>query len=107
MWIARNKDGDLRLFEFPPKRYHEGPMLSSKLTGFNDAVTLGHDEYSFWAVPEYCNSNVIKSYGLKFYTGPSESMWVPYIPEVFKNMKWEDEPIEVELIIKRNNHGNN
>lgn len=106
MWIARNKDGGLRLFEFPPRRFHEGPMLSPDLIGFNDAVSLGDDDcYSFWAVPEYVNGNAIKSYGLRFYTeryvDDKESIWAPYTPEDFKDLEWEDEPVEVEIIVKK------
>ena len=33
--------------------------------------------------------------------------WMNIPEEMFPELKWEDEPIEVELIIKRNNHGNN
>ena len=54
MWIARNKNGELRIFEMPPRRFHDGPMIDSNLVGFNNAVSVGNDEYSFWAVQENC-----------------------------------------------------
>ena len=107
MWIAKNRSGDLRLFEMPPRRFHEGPSLSSELVGFNDAITVGNDEYSFWAVQEFCKSNRIddrKHYGYRLMTEKVENghkVWFSYTPECFKNMRWEDEPIEVEIYIKQ------
>ena len=108
MWIARNKSGDLRLFEMPPRRFHEGAALPSELVGFNDAVTVGDgkDEYSFWAHQEHCESNRIddkKEYGIRLMTEKNENgkkIWYSYVPDCVKNMKWEDEPIEVEIHIK-------
>lgn len=103
MWLARNKNGDLRLFEMPPRRFHEGPMLSSELTGFNDAITVGNDEYSFWAVQEYYQSNKIdnlKNYGLRLITeeiSKGGKVWHSYEPEWAKGIKWEDKPIEIFL----------
>lgn len=108
MWIARNKDGDLRLFEMPPRRFHEGPMLPGDLTGFNDAVTVGDDPYSFWAVQKYCESDQLddaKQYGITLYTehvdNDGKKVWTPYVPECVKNLRWEDDPVEVDIIIKR------
>ena len=107
MWLARNKEGDLRLFEMPPRRFHEGPMLSSELTGFNDAITVGNDEYSFWAIQVYYQSNNIKhssSLGMKLMTEKQKPdgkiVWYKYEPEWAKGIKWEDEPIEVEILCK-------
>ena len=106
MWLARNKLGDLRLFEMPPRRFHEGPMLSSELIGFNDAITVGNDEYSFWVIQVYCQSNNIShssSLGMKLMTeeiSKGEKVWYSYEPEWAKDLKWEDEPIEVEMIRK-------
>ena len=49
MWVAVNRDGNARLFEMPPRRFHNGSTLPAKLVGFNDAVYVGDgkDEYSF------------------------------------------------------------
>ena len=106
MWIARNKNGDLRIFDLPPRRFHAGPMLDSFKVGFNDAVTVGDDEYSFWAVQEYFESNRIdnnKNYGLEIYTEAEESgkkVWFKYIPECVKDLTWEDDPKEIVICLK-------
>ena len=57
MWVAVNRDGKARLFETPPRRFHDGPTLPAELVGFNDAVSVGDgkDEYSFWAVKNSIN----------------------------------------------------
>jgi len=103
MWIARNKDGELRLFEFPPRRYHEGAELSSSDTGFNDKVSVadGKDIYSFWAIQKYHRSNYLgmDSYGIRIFTKQDEDAYSKYEPECCKNLKWEDEPIEVSITI--------
>lgn len=107
MWIARNKEGDLRLFEGPPRRFHEGPMLDSRLTGFNDAVSVGNDEYSFWAEQVYYESNKLpdgKCRGLMIMTEDYEDghkVWFSYEPEWARDLIWEDEPVEVEIIRKK------
>lgn len=70
MWIARNKDGFLHAFIVKPRR----------ITGLYS---------NYWV------------------TSPDEPIWY-YIPYEFinlmddriKNMTWEDDPIEVELVIK-------
>lgn len=113
MWVAVNKDGKVRLFEMPPKRFHAGPMLPAELFGFNDAVSVGDgkDEYSFWAIQEFRDSNRIdsgKCYGYRIMTESIEDghkVWLTYVPDCIKDMTWEDEPVEVEIIIKKvNNH---
>lgn len=104
MWLAKNKDGRLRIFARPPRRFHEGAALESQKVGFNDAITLGNDDYSFWAVQEYCDSNRIddfRNYGIDIKTiviRNGEKYFIPYIPECAKHITWEDEPIEVEII---------
>ena len=106
MWIAINKDGRPKLFEMPPKRFHEGPMLSPELVGFNDAISVGNDEYSFWAVQEFYDSNRIddrKHLGYDIMTENEEEghkVWHSYIPKCIENMTWEDEPIEIEISLK-------
>ena len=103
MWVARNKSGQLRLFEMPPRRFHDGPILSKELIGFNDSVSVGNDEYSFWAIQEFYKSNRIDNngaYGCKLMHEKIEDghkVWVSYEPEFLKDLKWEDEPIEVEI----------
>ena len=105
MWLARNKYGVLRIFERKPKRFHDGPMLDSKYIGFNDAVTVGDgkDEYSFWAVQEFTDSNRIddqRSFGIAILTERKEegkTVIISYVPECAKNLTWEDDPVEVEL----------
>jgi hypothetical protein len=108
MWVARNKNGKFRLFETPPRRYHDGPKLPAELIGFNDAVSVGdgEDEYSFWAVQKYYNSNIIegKEYGYRIMTEGTEDehpVWFEYVPECIKDMTWKDEPVEVEIRIKK------
>ena len=104
MWLARNKDGSLRIFARPPRRFHDGAALESQKVGFNDAITLGNDDYSFWAVQEYCDSNRIddfRNYGIDIRTEiirNGEKHFIPYIPECARHITWEDEPIEVEII---------
>ena len=109
MWIARNKlDNRLKVFELPPKRFHDGPGLDSNLIGFNDSVSVGDgkDIYSFWAEQMYSNSNKIdnkKCYGFTLFAEGYETknkVWYPYEPEWTKDLKWEDEPIEIEIIRK-------
>jgi hypothetical protein len=107
MWIARNKNGELRIFEEPPRRYHEGPMLDSNLVGFNDTVSVGNDDYSFWAVQEFYQSNRIddrKHCGIRIMTERIENgkkFWYSYVPECAKELTWEDEPIEIEIQLKK------
>lgn len=109
MWIAVNKDGRPKLFEMPPKRFHEGPALSPELVGFNDAISVGNDEYSFWAVQEFCDSNRIddrKHLGYNIMTENEEEghkVWCSYVPKCVENMTWEDEPIEIEITIRPQN----
>ena len=104
MWLARNKNGNLRIFARPPRRFHEGAALESQKVGFNDAITLGNDDDSFWAVQEYCDSNRIddfRNYGIDIKTiviRNGEKYFIPYIPECAKHITWEDEPIEVGII---------
>ena len=106
MWIAVNKDGRPKLFETPPKRFHDGAMLSPELVGFNDAISVGNDEYSFWAVQEFYNSNRIddrKHLGYNIITEDEEEgykVWYSYVPKCVENMTWEDEPIEIEISLK-------
>ena len=106
MWIAVNRDGRPKVFEMPPKRFHEGPALSPELVGFNDAISVGNDEYSFWAVQEFYDSNRIddrKHLGYNIMTENEEEghkVWYSYIPKCVENMTWEDEPIEIEISIK-------
>lgn len=109
MWVAVNKNGNVRLFEMPPRRFHSGPMLPTKLVGFNDAVSVGdgEDTESFWAVQEYRDSNRIdnsKYYGYRIMTETEDpkdghKVWLTYIPDCIKEMTWEDEPIEVKITI--------
>ena len=106
MWLAKNKNGSLKIFDRPPRRFHEGAALESQKVGFNDAVTLGNDDYSFWAVQEYCDSNKIddfRNYGIDIRTmviRNGEKYFIPYIPECAKHITWEDAPIEIEIIPK-------
>lgn len=105
MWVARNRLGDLRIFEFPPRRFHSGSCLSSEDTGFNDDVYIGNgkdDTYSFWAIQKYYESDVIDdhaSYGLTLYESSNEKDIIckQYEPSWAKDLKWEDEPIEVMI----------
>jgi hypothetical protein len=108
MWVAVNRDGKARLFEMPPRRFHDGPMLPAELVGFDDAVSVGDgkDEYSFWAVQKYYKSNEIEGseYGYIIMTEDIEDgrpIWFEYVPDCIKDMTWEDEPVEVEISIKR------
>ena len=109
MWIAVNKDGRPKLFEMPPKRFHEGPTLSPELVGFNNAISIGNDEYSFWAVQEFYDSNRIddrKHLGYNIMTENEEEghkVWYSYIPKCVENMTWEDEPIEIEISLRPQN----
>lgn len=104
MWLAKNKDGSLRIFARPPRRFHDGAALEPQKIGFNDTITLGNDDYSFWAVQEYCDSNRIddfRNYGIDIRTEiirNGERYFIPYIPECARHITWEDEPIEVEII---------
>lgn len=102
MWVARNRTGELRCFEMPPRRFHSGSTLSSEKTGFNDAVYIddgSEDTYSFWAVQKYYESNRIegKEYGFRLMKTICTDTWGEYEPEWCKDLKWEDEPIEVDL----------
>lgn len=109
MWIARNKlDNRLKVFELPPRRFHDGACLDSKLVGFNDSISVGDgkDDYSFWAEQMYCDSNRIddiKCYGFTLFTEGNETtnkVWFSYEPEWARDLKWEDEPVEVEITRK-------
>jgi hypothetical protein len=110
MWIARNRTGDLRIFETEPRRFHEGPGLSSKLVGFNDEISVGDDEYSFWAVQEYCDSNLITDrihFGLKIMTRGMEDgqeVFYMYEPDWARDITWEDKPVEVEITLKKSSN---
>lgn len=101
MWVARNRDGELRVFEMPPRRFHIGSSLPYKKTGFNDAVYIDdgtEDICSFWAIQKYQNSNYIddkKSYGIRLFYPKDENIWSLYEPEWAKTLRWEDEPVEV------------
>ena len=109
MWVAVNRDGKARLFEMPPRRFHNGSTLPAKLVGFNDAVYVGDgkDEYSFWAVQKFYKLNRIddkSSFGYKLMTEDVDRrhpIWREYVPDCIKDMTWEDEPVEVEISIKR------
>lgn len=106
MWIARNRNGKLRAFEMPPRRFHSGSTLPYEKTGFNDAVYIDdgkEDTYSFWAIQEFYESNTIKdrkAYGMRLYTTKGKDVWGTYEPEWAKTLTWEDEPVEVEICIK-------
>jgi len=103
MWVARDRDGKLRLFQSIPRRYHEGPGLSSDKVGFNDAVTIGDDEYSFWAIQKFYKSNIIDPdcHGILFYKSTDrEGVTASYGHEVFRDLTWEHEPIEVEVVAR-------
>ena len=70
MWIARNKDGFYNAFIVKPRR----------------------------------NNGLITNY---WTTSPYKAIWyhIPYefinlLDDRIKNMTWEDDPIEVELVIK-------
>ena len=110
MWIARNRTGDLRIFETEPRRFHEGPRLSSKLEGFNDEISVGNDEYSFWAVQEYCDTNLItdrKQLGLEMWIRgmmDGQEVCYRYEPEWVKDITWEDKPVEVDIIRKKSSN---
>lgn len=102
MWVARNRTGELRCFEMPPRRFHSGSTLSSEKTGFNDAVYIddgSEDTYSFWAVQKYYESNRIegKEYGFRLMKTVGTDTWGEYEPEWCKDIKWEDEPVEVGI----------
>lgn len=106
MWLAKNKDGSLRIFARPPRRFHDGTALEPQKVGFNDTITLGNDDYSFWAIQEYCDSNRIddfRNYGIDIRTAVirnGKEHFIPYIPECARHITWEDEPVEVEIIQK-------
>lgn len=108
MWLARNRDGSLYCFEKRPRRYHEGPMLSIPYIGFDDDVYVGDgkDIYSFWAVQDIHNSNEIesaRSYGFSLMRPCGKKILEEYVPEWAKELTWEDEPVEVELIPSKSN----
>lgn len=70
MWIARNKNGSLKLFARKPIRW--------RMNRFEHTIwvdTLGWDDHT--------------AYGF------------PYALTLWESLKWEDEPIEVELTIKK------
>lgn len=104
MWLARNRYGNLHCFEKRPRRYHEGPTLSRPYIGFNDDVYIKDgklDIYSFWAVQDRHNSNEItseRSHGFRLLRPCGEKTFEEYEPEWAKEITWEDEPVEVELI---------
>lgn len=109
MWAARNKNGKLRLFEMPPTRFHDGHSLPSELVGFNDAVSVGDgkDIYSFWAVQEFYKSNRIdnkKHYGYRLmyeHMEDGRQIWSEEEPEFLKDLKWEDEPVELDIVPRK------
>lgn len=102
MWIARNKDGHLRMFELPPRRFHDGACLNAELVGFDDAVSVGdgQDIYSFWAIQKYYQSNVLEkdSYGIRLMKSCEDDSYETYIPDFCKDLKWEDDPIEISIL---------
>lgn len=106
MWIARNRTGDLRCFEMPPRRFHDGPLLYKPDIGFNDDVYIRdgkEDIYSFWAVQEWHGSNKITNghcRGFRLMRPCGENTWEEYEPKWIKNITWENEPVEVLIFPK-------
>lgn len=71
MWVARNKNGDLVLFSLHTykKEYQKPPVRDYR--------------YGIWCVPFQTLNSMI------------DEMYID--PLLFPNLRWEDEPIEVEL----------
>lgn len=70
MWVARDEDGDLHLFTKCPVR--------------GKCHDYEYNEYNFWKVNE------------KF----EENFYLEIPKNLFPDLKWEDNPIEVTIIRK-------
>lgn len=71
MWVARDRNGDLRLFSLHKykKEYQKPPIRDN--------------QYGIWCVPGQTLNSMIDVMSID--------------PSLFPNLKWEDEPIEVRL----------
>lgn len=76
MWIARNEDGELELFKTLPKRH-------TLIINYNEVYKSGK-----WVIEEITPEHTWRFPGISINKN------------LFSNLKWEDEPIEVELKIK-------
>lgn len=72
MWIARDKNGDLRLFSLHnyKKEYQKPPVRDN--------------QYGIWCVPGQTLNSMIAEMNID--------------PSLYPNLKWTDEPIEVSII---------
>lgn len=74
MWVARDKNGDLRLFSLHKyKKEYQKPSIRD-------------NRYGIWCVPGQTLDSMIDVMNID--------------PSLFPYLEWEDEPIEVELVQK-------
>ena len=89
MYIARNPDGTLVLFKNKPSRY----------TLETTNLTKGSKRYGKVTTHEFWDEDkVFDGYDKYYYPGD----YFEIDPSLFPNLKWEDEPLEVDLYIKDN-----
>lgn len=79
MWVARDSNGDLFLYKTKPERVYTEVDLFSHKTTPERVYRRG-----YWEAPVDINNDVS----------------CEIFNDLFPNLKWEDEPIEVELISK-------
>lgn len=78
MWVARNKDGSLELFEGRPHRMNKDNIASEE-------YREGHWYY-------YSLHSVIGPHTIQYFSTKMLDC------DLFPELKWEDEPIEVEVV---------
>lgn len=77
MWVARNKDGSLELFEGRPYRMDKDSVVPEE-------YREGH--WAYYSIQSIIGPHTIQYFSTKMLDC-----------KLFPDLKWEDEPIEVEL----------
>lgn len=78
MWVARNKDGSLELFEGRPHRMNKDNIASEE-------YREGH--WYYYSLHSVIGPHTIQHFSTKMLN-----------QNMFPNLKWEDEPIEINLL---------
>lgn len=81
MWVARNKDGSLELFEGRPYRMDKDSVVPEE-------YREGH--WAYYSIHSVIGPHTIQHFSSKMLNS-----------KLFPELTWEDEPVEVELIEKK------
>ena len=84
-YVARNGTGKLMFFTRKPERYSEKSLLSDKELKEQGLSRVNHPKR--WVLHDYSGSEVSFNY-------------FSFDESIFKNLKWEDEPVKVRLSVE-------